>query len=132
MATKRRNAWKQLDQRSGRLERAVSLVEDGETGVMTTKRDRDYKHPLSTAFVAPLDRATIKGDVISEEQHGTTTVNVGMLGSGNDFTREAVPVMALHVGGGVISYKSGATGYSELGFGEGSYGGWSIDKEGTY
>lgn len=90
MSRQRRYNFKSLDQRTGRLERACTLLEDGERPRLKT-REPDPRHPLSRPFVIGMDRAQVVAGMQGENKFedrqfkfavGTTTPNdlVGIRG----------------------------------------------------
>ena len=128
-----RSRFKSIDHRTGRLERAVTLVEDGETGMLVRRGEQDRKHPLSRKFTPPLDRATIRGEVDPEPTRGPTILDVGYMVTGSNFERPIMSVITIPTTGGTYTYNTADGGYGEGGFGEFGYGGWTdIDEEGNY
>ncbi len=58
----KRRYFKRLDDRTGRLERAVNIINDGEKpNLRVHKREADKPHPLSSPRAIPADRAQIVG-----------------------------------------------------------------------
>lgn len=104
MAKVNRSRFKFLDQRTGRLARAVELTEDGEIpGLQTTRRNADKKHPLSTPVSIPPDRATYKVQY-TEKQTGTYTYRVGMMGTGTLGQRQQSVAIRYSSGGVTLNY----------------------------
>ena len=131
--SRRRARFKTFDQRTGRLERAVSMIEDGETGMLVRKGENDRAHPLSQKFVPPIDRASILGTFEPEPMRGDTILDVGYDSVGSNFERPMMPVISIPTTGGTFVYSVGEEGYGEGGFGEFGYGGYTvIDGEGDY
>ena len=101
-----RRRFKALDGRTGRLERAVNLVEDGEArGLKVHRREADQPHPLSSPSPIPIDRATIvagmRGQDKSEDK-GFKFV-VGFTLSGALYESRSSPVLVLVSGGATAS-----------------------------
>ena len=97
-----RKRFKALDGRTGRLERAVNLIEDGEMrGLKVARREADKPHPLSNPGPIPVDRATIvagmRGQDKSEDK-GYTFV-VGFTLAGTLYEARSSPVLVLASGG---------------------------------
>ncbi len=56
----RRNRFRRLDDRTGRLERAVNIINDGQMpSLRVHRREADEEHPLSRPFKIPVDRSTL-------------------------------------------------------------------------
>lgn len=107
MAKINRSRFKFLDQRTGRLARAVELTEDGEIpGLQTTRRNADKKHPLSTPVSIPPDRATYKVQY-TERQGGTSTYRIGMEGTSTLGQRQTVPSVSYGGGDPVVTGTTG-------------------------
>lgn len=128
----RRSRFKAIDQRSGRLERAVILTEDGETGMLVRKGDRDKPHPLSKPFQPPIDRAVLLGKTEPERQPGTTVIDVGYESPGSNYERPSMGVLTIQQTGGTITYNVNDIGYGEDGYGSFGYGGFSVIGEEAY
>jgi hypothetical protein len=118
-----------LDQRTGRLEKAIHLYEDGvRPGMMT--REPDRPHPQSRSTGPVFDRAMLKIPK-REFEKGSFTFTPGLWGN-SDLTRNDVPGLSLGVGNGVVQYSITAGGgysYATLaqGFGHFAYGGFEDD-----
>ena len=121
----RRSKFKAIDQRSGRLERAVALTEDGVTGMLVRKGDHDRPHPQSAPRPMPIDRATLLGAPEPEMQRGDTVIDVGYSNPGSNYERPDMPVITFPGTGGTITYNINDIGYGEQGYGEYGYGGFS-------
>ena len=131
--SRNRNRWKRFDQRTGRLERAVAMVEDGNTGMWVRRGEDDKKHPLDKTFVPPIDRAQLKGNPVPEPMRGTTVIDVGYASVGSNFERPQMDVITIPTSGGTFTYTTADGGYGEGGFGEFGYGGATgVDEEGIY
>lgn len=115
------------DMRTTRLERAVSLVEDGQTGVLVKRGTADDKHPLDMPIVPPIDRATLKKGVhYKEVQTGRTLILVGYEAlARSNWQRTAPSVLTIHPTGGTFAYYTVDGGYGEEGYGVLGYGGYS-------
>jgi hypothetical protein len=102
----RRYRFKSIDQRTGRLERAVTLLEDGEIPRLKT-RDPDPRHPLSTPRVVGLDRAQVvtgmQGEAKREDQQ--LKIVVGFTTDTSLLGERGIPAFALYSGGCVIDYE---------------------------
>jgi hypothetical protein len=82
-----------LDQRSGRLERAVMLLEDGVIrGLKVHRREADP--PLLRPLNVGPDRATLKLTPYRESERGRFTFTPGYWGQ-SDLTRQGMPAITL-------------------------------------
>ena len=119
----RRN-FKAFDQRTGRLERAIQLVEDGQTGVLVKRGTQDRRHPLDRPVAPPLDRAALKAPK-PEIQRGTTTIYIGYTDvlPGSNYERPGISALSIATTGGTFSYFTVGGGYGFGGYGEYAYGG---------
>lgn len=101
-----RRRFKALDGRTGRLERAVNLIEDGELrGLKVARREADKPHPLSNPSPIPIDRTTIVAGMRGQdrpEDKGFRFV-VGMTLSGALHEMRTCPVLVLASGGAILS-----------------------------
>lgn len=126
----RRSRFKTFDQRTGRLERAVVLIEDGETGMLVRRGENDRKHPLSREFVPPIDRATLLGPAELERQPGTTVIDVGYTAPGSNFERPNMGTFNIpQTGGTFVAFVQ--SGYGEFGYGALGYGGSAVEGDET-
>ncbi len=104
MARINRSRFKFLDQRTGRLARAVEMTEDGEIpGLKTTRREADKKHPLSLPYTIPSDRVQLKLPY-TEKQSGPTNVLVGYGGTSTLGQRQLIPTVSYSGGGISLTY----------------------------
>jgi hypothetical protein len=118
----RRARMLRLDARTGRLERAIHLLEDGhKAGVMT--RDPDRPHPQSRPVGPVIDRAMIRIPK-PEVERGTFTYNVGLEGNSN-LERVQTPVLVFGLTWGTYEFSDVITGYSVYGYGQHGYSGFS-------
>jgi hypothetical protein len=127
-----RHRMMRLDQRTGRLERAVAMLEDGQRpGLLVHAREADRFHPQSISKVVGLDRAMVKAPK-PELEKGTFNFSVGQWGNSN-FTRQQMPVCVFGVAWGTFTYSAAVGGYSHsYGYGALGYGGFSLGNEGRY
>lgn len=104
MARVNRSKYKFLDQRTGRLARAVELTEDGEIpGLKVARREADKKHPLSLPYPIPPDRVQLK-QPYTEKQVGPTNVLVGYGGTSTLGQRQTIPTISYGAGGVSLTY----------------------------
>lgn len=116
-----------MDQRTGRLERAVALVEDGHTGVLVKRGTEDRQHPLSQRFIVPIDRIQVKSPT-QETQNGATTIDVGMIPDQTTWQYQGIGSITLPGFSGTFGYLTIEGGYSEGGYGVSGYSGASADN----
>jgi hypothetical protein len=121
----RKSKFRAYDARTGRLERAIDMVEDSVTGLRMIPGEIDKKHPKPIRNV-PLDRVAILGkDWVIETQKGLTQIDVGYTGNSN-FERPGIPSVTL----------SSTSGYAEYvtvyGFGQEGFGGYVSPYYGPY
>lgn len=115
-----RRRFKALDGRTGRLERAVNLIEDGEArGLKVARREADKPHPLSNPSPIPVDRATIvagmRGPKKSEDQQFAWVI--GYTSTTDFWGARGGHALALYSGGCVITFTEDTTYYILLGDG---------------
>jgi len=119
----RRSKFKAYDGRTGRLQRAIDMVEDTETGLRMIPGEIDKKHPKPIRHV-PLDRVAIMGkDWVNEVQRGLTQIDVGYTANSN-FERPGIPSVNIASTRGYAEYT---TAY---GFGIAGFGGYRSPSEG--
>lgn len=127
MSTRRH--MKRLDDRTGRLERAVNLVNDGVIpGIKVARGEADRPHPQSRTKVIGLDRALLKAPKPPDVSERNLTIEVGLFGNSN-FERDGMPVCVHSTSWGDITFlATGSLGYGDEGFGEFGYGGFSDEE----
>lgn len=104
----KRRLFKRLDDRTGRLERAVNLINDGEQpNLRVHKREADQPHPLTRPRAIPPDRSVVlgmKGPSGNDEGMGFT-YEVGLTTSSTSlYQQRTVPTLTLSSGGYVLTY----------------------------
>jgi hypothetical protein len=125
-----------LDDRTGRLERAVNLVEDGlKKGFMVVRGERDTEHPQSRPVVVRVDRASIT-PFRPEIERGLTTYNFGLEGANtnSNWERPQVPSLKFQQATGTFGV-TGLEGYShDGGYSVYGFGGFNDEAsiEGTW
>lgn len=132
----RRNRYVALDQRTGRLERAINLVNDGqEPNLKVMRSEADKYNPQTRGVRIPLDRVAVMGQAwISEPERGPTNVLIGYdagASAGSNWERPGVP--ALHYGrsGGFETISEGY-GFGLYGFGQYGFGGVIPETEHSF
>ena len=104
----RRYRMKALDGRTGRLERAINLVEDGEVrGLWTKRSEADPAHPMSKPVVIGVDRAQIMQGILpkSGDPERGYTHRVGYTSSSTSlYTQRETQALGLTSGGAVLEY----------------------------
>lgn len=131
----RRGRFYARDQRTTRLERAVSLIEDGHyKNILVKKGTQDREHPLDRPVIPGLDRVQIKaGRNYKETQTGRTIINVGYeAGAESNFIRPGVDALKFAETGGTVTFQTPIGGYGEFGYGAYGYGGTGGDEEAVY
>lgn len=125
-----RNRFKRLDDRTGRLERAVNMVNDGMIpGIWVRKGEEDKPHPQS--FPRPIgpDRATLKALKDEDSASLNFTYRVGYTANSN-FERPSIPCASFGITTGIYSYFLVTEyGYSEGGYGQFGYSGLDAGTE---
>ena len=121
-----RRYMKRLDDRTGRLERAINMVNDGVVpGILVRRGDEDKVHPQSVPRVVGLDRAQIKAQPPVDDSHVNTVFYAGFTVTGSNFLRPQMPALRFDNTYGTYTYtKLGSLGYSEQGYGSFGYGGY--------
>ena len=141
MAGSLRRKFKAIDDRTGRLVRAIDLLEDGQNPkIKTTAANRDKFNPQSVTRRVPLDRVNLKGGAfVPEVQSGYTRIDVGWIGNvGSNFERQGIPSVTTNTNWGTYTYTYGFgvdSGYGSMGYGFFGYGGdisSETDGEGRY
>ena len=130
-----RRHMKRLDDRTGRLERAVNMVNDGMIpGILVRRGEQDRVHPQSSPRVVGLDRASLKGFKPADNATTNFVFQVGFTGMSN-FLRPNMPACVFGSTSGTYTFSDvGEYGYSAGGYGEYGYGGYDLvaETEGTY
>ena len=92
----KRRYFKRLDDRTGRLERAVNIINDGEQpNLRVHRREADPPHPLSKPRAIPADRAQIIGSLGAPSDTREFIYEVGLTGDLVTFLRSGLPVVSL-------------------------------------
>jgi len=92
----KRRYFKRLDDRTGRLERAVNIINDGEKpNLRVHKREADKPHPLSTPRAIPADRAQIVGPSDLDSDVRGFVYTVGFTADAVTFRRPSLAVVSL-------------------------------------
>lgn len=129
MAGSLRRKFKAIDDRTGRLVRAIDLLEDGQNPkIKTVASERDRFNPQSVTRRVPLDRVNIKaGAFVPQVESGYTRIDVGWVGNvGSNFERQGIPSVTVAPAWGTVTYTIGLgpdSGYGQMGFGYYGYGG---------
>jgi hypothetical protein len=93
---------KAYDQRTGRLERAIDLVEDGNRpGVKTTRREADRFHPQRTPIRVSPDRIAARA-LVGDEFRYVYGYTLG----GNLWEQRSLPIVSWSIGG--VSFSASA------------------------
>ena len=104
----KRYRMKALDGRTGRLERAINLIEDGEVrGLWTKRSEADNPHPLSRPVTIGIDRAQIMQGILpkSGDPERGYTHRVGYTSSSTSlYTQRETQALGLTSGGAVLEY----------------------------
>lgn len=91
----KRRYFKRLDDRSGRLERSINIINDGENPNLKVHiREADPPHPLTRPRAIPPDRVSIVGPSDKDLTITNYVWNVGYTG-GTDLLRPTVRVIGL-------------------------------------
>jgi hypothetical protein len=124
----RKTKFKAYDQRTGRLERAIDLIEDGDTkGIMVHRREADQEHPLRRPIRIGPDRSQVfRRGMQYRTAEGHMQIDVGYYGTGSNFERASIPSVNISSGFGTITISYPTGGYGEFG-----YGGYE-DGQGIY
>ena len=92
----KRRYFKRLDDRTGRLERAVNIINDGDKpNLRVHKREADKPHPLSTPRAIPADRAQIVGPSDLDSDVRGYIYTVGFTADVATFRRSSLAVVCL-------------------------------------
>lgn len=126
----RRSRFRAFDERTGRLERAIDLINDGQNPQLRVKRsERDKYNPQSRPLRVGPDRLMVNSRLASKETpKGRAWIDVGYFASpgsttGSNFERPGIPALCFAQSWGTYSYVSVIGGYGEGGFGVYGYGG---------
>jgi len=123
----RRSKYVKLDDRTGRLERAVALVNDGQDpSLMVRRGEADKYNPQTRKLRVPLDRIAIMGQGWAAEGfYGPTNILVGYdsgANAGSNWARPGIPAISYGYGGGYITINE-VYGFGKYGFGQYGFGG---------
>ena len=126
-----RHRMKRLDDRTGRLERAVNMTNDGMIpGIRVRRGEEDKVHPQSVPRVVGLDRALLKAPKPADTAVRNFVYQVGYTSNSN-FERPSMPACNFGSTYGTYTYiTAGSLGYGERGYGTFGYGGF-LDGEGV-
>ena len=121
-----RRYMKRLDDRTGRLERAINMVNDGIIpGILVRRGEQDLPHPQSYPKIVGLDRAQIKASPPIDDASLNTVFYVGITAIGSNFQRPNMPMLRFANTWGTFTYfEVGSVGYSDGGYGQYGYGGY--------
>ena len=111
MASKR-NRMKVIDQRTGRLARAVQMVEDGEIrGLYVRKGEEDREHPQKYPKVIPPDRAQFARKMYDADLEGSwmQDFRVGCEADPETWLTATNPVIIASGSTGTIAYTDADT-----------------------
>jgi hypothetical protein len=117
----KRSRMKVMDQRTGRLAYAISMVEDGEIRGLYVKRgEDDPQHPQKYPKVIPPDRAQVVRKMYDADLEGSNLLRyvIGYTSDPTTYAREGFPRLTLVPTYGVFTY----TETDDLGYGIGGYG----------
>jgi hypothetical protein len=118
---------KVLDQRTGRLAYAISMVEDGEIRGLYVKRgEDDPQHPQKYPKVIPPDRAQVVRKMYDADLEGSNLRQyvVGYTSDPTTYDRSLIPVLSLVPSYGTFTYtETDDYGYGIQGYGTFGYGG---------
>lgn len=122
-----KNKYVRHDDRTGRLERAISLVNDGQDPSLVVARgEADKYNPQTRKMRIPLDRVAINGKSFAKELvSGPTNILVGYdsgANAGTNWERPSVPSIHYGLGGGYITMIA-PFGFGDNGFGQYGFGG---------
>lgn len=125
-----RRHMKRLDDRTGRLERAVNLINDGVIpGILVKRGEHDLPHPQSVPRVVGPDRATLKAPKTPDISVSNFTYRAGFTSNSN-FERPGTPSCVFGTTWGTYTYTAtGSLGYGERGYGTFGYGGFLDGEE---
>jgi hypothetical protein len=91
----KRRYFKRLDDRSGRLERAINIINDGENpNLRVSRQEADPPHPLTRPRAIPPDRVSIVGPGDKDLSITNYVWSVGY-SAGTDLLRASVRVVGL-------------------------------------
>lgn len=92
----KRRYFKRLDDRTGRLERAVNIINDGDKpNLRVHKREADKPHPLSSPRPIPADRAQIVGPSDLDNDVRGFVYTVGFTSDARTLLRPGLAVVSL-------------------------------------
>ena len=94
------------DQRTGRLERALDLIEDGDVkGLKVHRREADPEHPLRRPFRVGADRANLFPGLLGERTYEDAQMrfSYGYTLGANLWEQRTLPIIAWGIGGFVLS-----------------------------
>ncbi len=126
-----RRHMKRLDDRTGRLERAINMVNDGIVpGILVRRGEQDRVHPQSMPRLVGLDRAQLKPTPPIDDALENAVFYVGFTAMGSNFQRPNMPSLRFEQTWGTFTYYDDGTqyGYSEGGYGQYGYGGGSTEE----
>lgn len=91
----KRRYFKRLDDRSGRLERAINIINDGENPNLKVHiREADPPHPLTRPRAIPPDRVSIVGPGDKDQSVTDYVWRIGYA-AGTDLLRAPMTVIGL-------------------------------------
>ena len=127
-----RRYMKRLDDRTGRLERAINMVNDGIVpGILVRRGEQDRPHQQSFPKIVGLDRAQVKANPPIDDAHQNAVFYVGITAVGSNFQRPNMPSLKFQETSGTYTYfETGSSGYSDGGYGQFGYGGY-LSSEGS-
>lgn len=125
----RRSKMRAFDQRTGRLERAIDLIEDGQNPTLkVTRGEADKYNPQSRPIRPGPDRVSFRGPGTQEITRGRYVWMVGWTANSN-FERPQMPtiVQGYNFAAYQYFYTAPDAGFGAYGFGYFGFGGIAGD-----